>query len=119
MGARLACDILLHHRDKLLGGTHTRIGGNNMPTVRYCRGSGRLHGTTEINLLDPVLTELAALKRRMQWVVLSRNANVAAHICAGGAARLAAQRACSVDIHDHDIHHTFECDDTGRDVLRN
>ena len=115
----MACDILLHHRDKLLGGAHTRIGGDNMPTVRYCRGSGRLHGTTEVNLLDPVLTELAALKRRMQLVFLPRNANTEAHICAGAAARLAAQRACSFDIHEHNMHHTFECDDTGREILRN
>ena len=103
-GARLACEIISQHPRRIPRRFAFRVGGDNQPTVRYCRNTGRLHGAVEVDTLDAALSALAADKRHTEWVVIPRKANEEANTCAGTAARLAAKRACGIDVHEHDTH---------------
>ena len=86
-GARLAIELLERVLQQGTSTGRARIGGDNPPIVRACKGTGTL-SQTEAHI--PLVAPLACVATScvpIDWVIIPRRVNKAAHGCARAAAR--------------------------------
>jgi hypothetical protein len=95
MGGRLAINLL---RASPADRRQASVAGDNLPVVRYCAGTSRLHSPALHEHLDQGLADLAVEGWDVTWVAVRRRLNRAADACATAALQWAAHLASTSDL---------------------
>jgi hypothetical protein len=95
MGGRLAINLL---RASAADRRQASIAGDNLPVIRYCAGTSRLHNPDLHEHLDQGLADLAVEGWDVTWVAVRRRLNRAADACATAALHWAAHLATETDL---------------------